>query len=128
MRWMLTAGGALGALAVVTGAFGAHALDGVLDARAAGWYDTAVTYHAGHALALVASGLLSLHGGTRSRPLAIAGIAFAVGIALFSGSLYAMAFTGWTALGMLTPFGGLALILGWTLFAVAAARLPAALS
>ena len=125
---MLTAGAALGALAVMTGAFGAHALDGVLDARAAGWYDTAVTYHAGHALALVACGLLSLHAGARNRALAIAGTAFLVGIALFSGSLYAMAFTGWTALGMVTPLGGLALIAGWILFAVAAARLPAALS
>ena len=125
VRRMLVGGAALGALAVASGAFGAHALEGVLDERARGWYDTAVTYHAGHALALVACGLLALHvGRAGSRALAVAGVAFAAGIALFSGSLYLMAFTGWTRLGMITPLGGVALIAGWIAFAVAAARLP----
>ena len=129
---MLVAGAVLGALAVASGAFGAHALDGVLDARARGWYDTAVTYHASHAPALLACGLLypraAAPPGRARVPLGLAAIAFLAGVALFSGSLYAMAFTGLTALGMITPLGGLALIVGWTLLAVAAARLPATLS
>lgn len=135
MKWMLVCGAALGALAVASGAFGAHALQGVLSERAHGWYDTAVTYHAGHALALLACGLLSLHVGalggaasTASTPLTVAALAFLGGIVVFSGSLYLMAFTGWTRLGMLTPLGGLALIGGWIALGVAALRLPGPVS
>ena len=146
MKGMLAGGAALGALGVALGAFGAHALEGLLSARALGWYDTAVTYHATHALALLACGLLSglsgLSGpagaghpgtdparglGTR-RACRIAAIAFALGIVLFSGSLYLMAFSGWTRLGMITPLGGVALIVGWSFLTLAALRLPDALS
>lgn len=127
MRWLLLTAALLGALAVGTGAFGAHALQGVLSERARGWYDTAVTYHATHALALFGCGLLSLHvdpdSSSRSA-LAAAGIVLVIGIVLFSGSLYLMAFTGWTRLGMITPIGGLALIIGWLALALACCRLP----
>ena len=129
MKWMLISGAVLGALAVASGAFGAHALQGVLSERARGWYDTAVTYHAGHALALLACGLLAAHVGTDgpgSGTLRLAAGAFLGGVAVFSGSLYLMAFTGWTRLGMITPIGGALLIAGWLALAVAAARLPAA--
>ena len=148
---MLVGGASLGALGVACGAFGAHALEGMLSERALGWYDTAVTYHAGHALALLACGLLgtlsSMPAAGRAREVGsgeargqgdrghrcrracrIAGIAFAIGVVLFSGSLYLMAFTGWTRLGIVTPFGGLALIAGWSFLALAALRLPDALS
>jgi len=127
MRWLLLTAALLGALAVGTGAFGAHALQGVLSERARGWYDTAVTYHATHALALFGCGLLSLHvkpdSSSRSA-LAAAGIVLVIGIVLFSGSLYLMAFTGWTRLGMITPIGGLALIIGWLALALACWRIP----
>ncbi len=124
-RWMLLLASLLGATAVMSGAFGAHALQGVLDERAGGWYDTAVTYHARHALALLACGLLSLHIGTGqgSTSIRIAGICFTAGTLLFSGSLYLMAFTHITRLGMITPLGGLLLIIGWLSLAVAAMRL-----
>ena len=145
MKWMLSGGAILGALAVAGGAFGAHALEGLLSARALGWYDTAVTYHATHALALFGCGLLARQTSapiadptadpTVVRPAAVpsatlrlAALAFVGGVALFSGSLYAMAFTGWTRLGMVTPFGGLLLIVGWGALAVAAARLPSDVS
>ena len=138
MRWMLAGGALLGALAVASGAFGAHALQGVLSERARIWYDTAVTYHARHALALLACGLLSGHAlaphgaGAPSAPavtaLGVAAFAFVGGIALFSGSLYVMAFTGWTRLGIVTPLGGLALVVGWIALAVAAVRLPLGVS
>ncbi|ASJ72212.1 hypothetical protein IMCC3135_10590 [Granulosicoccus antarcticus IMCC3135] len=122
---MLVIGAVLGALGVMSGAFGAHALQGLLSDKAQGWYGTAVTYHAGHALALLACGLLSLHTGQGpgSRWLQIAGICFTSGTFVFSGSLYAMAFTGITRLGMITPIGGLLLIIAWCTLAVAASRL-----
>jgi uncharacterized membrane protein YgdD (TMEM256/DUF423 family) len=100
--------GIAGASAVLLGAFGAHALRGVLDARGAELWHTAVTYHAWHALALaVAAGL----GRGRSRRIAMA--AFVVGIVLFSGSLYALALGAPRWVGIITPFGGLAFVAGW---------------
>ena len=129
MQWILVTGSIFGALAVGSGAFGAHALQGVLDERARGWYDTAVTYHAGHALAIVACGLAALfassHTGSHSAAgwLSASAICFVLGIVIFSGSLYTMAFTGITRLGMITPVGGLFLIIGWLLLAFGAGKL-----
>lgn len=100
--------GVTGASAVLLGAFGAHALRGVLDARGSELWRTAVDYHVWHALALaVAAGL----GHGRSRRLAM--FAFAAGIVLFSGSLYALALGAPRWVGILTPFGGLAFVVGW---------------
>jgi len=100
--------GIAGASAVLLGAFGAHALRGVLDARGAELWHTGVNYQAWHALALaVATGL----GCGRSRRVAMA--AFAVGIVLFSGSLYALALGAPRWVGVITPFGGLAFVAGW---------------
>lgn len=128
-QWILVTGAIFGALAVATGAFGAHALQAVLDDRARGWYDTAVTYHAGHALAMVACGLAALYTGMHTDPgnaarwLNASGICFALGIIVFSGSLYTMAFTGITRLGMITPIGGLFLIIAWLCLAIGASKL-----
>lgn len=100
-----------GAGAVASGAFGAHALRDVLDARALGIWRTAVDYQSWHALALLATALLA-----RDRPpsvLRVAAVAFALGIVLFSGSLYALALGAPGAFGALTPFGGAAFIAGW---------------
>ena len=100
--------GVAGASAVLLGAFGAHALRDVLDMHSRDLWQTAVNYHVWHALALaLAIGL----GRGRSGRFAIA--AFAIGIVLFSGSLYALALGAprWT--GIITPFGGLAFIAGW---------------
>ena len=100
--------GVAGASAVLLGAFGAHALRGVLDADHHELWHTAVNYHAWHALALVlATGL----GQGRGRRVAI--MAFAFGIVLFSGSLYALALGAPRWVGIITPFGGLAFIAGW---------------
>jgi uncharacterized membrane protein YgdD (TMEM256/DUF423 family) len=114
-----------GFLAVLLGAFGAHALrarfaaleDG---ARRLEWWQTATTYHLGHALALGLAAFVVQKGGT---PATAAGFSFLAGIALFSGSLYVMALTGVRALGAVTPFGGLAFLAGWALLLVAALRL-----
>lgn len=100
--------GVAGASAVLFGAFGAHALRGVLDADHRELWHTAVEYHFWHALAL---GLAAWVGRGRAGRCAVG--AFAIGIVLFSGSLYALALGAprWT--GIVTPFGGVAFIVGW---------------
>jgi uncharacterized membrane protein YgdD (TMEM256/DUF423 family) len=105
--------GLAGASAVILGAFGAHALRGVLDARGSELWHTAVSYHFWHALAL---GLAVVGGAGRARCMAAG--AFAAGIVLFSGSLYALALgaPNWT--GLVTPFGGVAFIAGWVALAL----------
>jgi uncharacterized membrane protein YgdD (TMEM256/DUF423 family) len=100
--------GVAGASAVLLGAFGAHALRGTLDAQAVELWHTAVNYHMWHALALTLAVVFG-----RGRSAAVARFAFAFGIVLFSGSLYALALGAprWT--GIVTPFGGVAFIVGW---------------
>jgi uncharacterized membrane protein YgdD (TMEM256/DUF423 family) len=80
-----------------------------VDAKALAWWDTAVRYHLLHALALVLAGIL----GRRGARVRLAGWGFLLGIALFSGTLYAMALGGPHWLGMVTPVGGVGLLLGW---------------
>jgi uncharacterized membrane protein YgdD (TMEM256/DUF423 family) len=99
---------ALGALAVVLGAFGAHALRGQLDVASLQLWHTADDYQFWHALAL-----LGLACAPASRWRAAGSIAFAMGIVLFCGSLYALALGAPRWIGAITPVGGLGLILGW---------------
>lgn len=107
----------LGAAAVVTGALGLHALRAALGGRFEIW-ETAVRYQLVHALALAAVGLVAERQPSRWAAWS-AGLMIA-GIALFSGSLYALALGAPRAAGLVTPFGGLALIAGWLALAVAA--------
>jgi len=100
--------GVAGASAVLLGAFGAHALRGMLDARASELWHTAVNYHMWHALSLAVAARLG-----RGRSGRVATAAFAVGIVLFSGSLYALALGAPRWVGIMTPFGGLAFVVGW---------------
>ena len=109
------------AAAVGGGAFGAHALKSRLSADALAIWQTAVTYHAWHALGLLAVGLLMLHWPERS-DLGWAGWLLVLGIALFSGSLYALARTGVRGLGAIAPIGGVAFIAGWVVLAWAVWR------
>jgi len=113
-----------GMLAVITGAFGAHALKGKLDAYALGVFDTAVQYHFYHSLALLAVGIIAL-----SQPqttlLKSSGWLFAIGIVVFSGSLYLLSLTGVRWLGAITPLGGLAFIGGWACLAATGWKLLA---
>ena len=100
--------GVVGASAVLLGAFGAHALRDVLDARGVELWHTAVNYHVWHALALVLA-----VGFGRGRSARLAAWAFVLGIVLFSGSLYALALGAPRWCGVITPFGGLAFVVGW---------------
>jgi len=102
--------------AVALGAFGAHALKGRLAPDLAGVWQTAVQYHAWHALALLGVGLLLLHR-PDLRHAGWAGALFVAGIVLFSGSLYALALTGMRGFGAVTPAGGVAFLAGWGLLA-----------
>jgi uncharacterized membrane protein YgdD (TMEM256/DUF423 family) len=100
--------GAAGASAVLLGAFGAHGLRGTLDVAHYELWHTAVEYHFWHALALA----LAVFCG-RQKASRVASIAFGLGIVLFSGSLYALALGGYRLLGVVTPLGGVAFIVGW---------------
>ncbi len=104
-------------LAVVLGAFGAHALKGVLDRDQLAVWQTAVTYQMWHALGLILVAHLGDEPWSRW-----SGRLMAAGILLFSGSLYLMVLSGTPALGMITPFGGLAFITAWFLLAWSAWR------
>ncbi len=99
--------------AVLFGALGAHALEGILTERATvkAW-ETAVLYHLAHAVALFALGVWS---GSResSRSCTWAAACWTGGIILFSGSLYALALGGPRVLGPVTPLGGLLFLAGW---------------
>ena len=106
-------GAALGVLAVVAGAFGAHALQGRLADKALATYEIAVRYQIYHALALVLCGLLAERGWRTAGAVRT----FAAGTLVFSGSLYALVLTGATWLGAVTPVGGVLLVLGWVLLA-----------
>jgi uncharacterized membrane protein YgdD (TMEM256/DUF423 family) len=108
-------------VAVGAGAFGAHALRVRLGPELLAVWQTAVQYHFGHALGLLAVGvLLRIEPGRRG--LAAAGWLLVAGVALFSGSLYLMALTGARALGMVTPVGGVVLLAAWATLAAALAR------
>jgi len=106
----------LAGLAVAAGAFGAHALRGRLDPAAESAFETAVRYQLVHTLALLfASERATKQSSTWAR---YAAIAFVAGIALFSGSLYALALGAPRAVGFVTPLGGLSFLAGWALLAV----------
>jgi uncharacterized membrane protein YgdD (TMEM256/DUF423 family) len=108
-------------LAVALGAFGAHALKARLSADMTAVWQTAVQYHAWHALALFGLGLLMLHWPERA-DLRVASWLLLAGIVLFSGSLYALALTGVRGLGAVTPVGGVLFLAGWLVLAWAVAR------
>ena len=99
-------------LAVVLGAFGAHALRDRLGPQILAIYETGVRYQVYHAFALLIVGLLR-GSAARSPWIDAAGWFFVIGIAVFSGSLYLLSVSGARWLGAITPVGGLAFILGW---------------
>ena len=111
-------GALMGGIGVAIGAFGAHGLRGRLSPEMLAVFETGVRYHMYHALAilLTAAVMPRLDG----RAVVVAGWSFMAGILLFSGSLYALALSGVTTLGAITPLGGVAFLIGWISLAVAA--------
>lgn len=101
-----------GFLAVALGAFGAHGLKKRLTPDMLDVYQTAVSYHFTHTLALLACALLMMHW-QKTTSLVISASAFAIGIVIFSGSLYVLSISGIRWLGAITPIGGVAFMIGW---------------
>ncbi len=120
MRPWLSLGAASAFLAVAAGAFAAHALKQRLAPEMLEVFETGARYQMYHALALVLVGLFVAQ---RPGPLgSAAGWLFIAGTVLFSFSLYALALTGVRKLGIITPFGGVAFLAGWAVFAIAALK------
>jgi uncharacterized membrane protein YgdD (TMEM256/DUF423 family) len=121
MNWTAV-GAALMALAVCTGAFGAHGLKGRLDAYSMTVYEKAVFYHFVHALGILLVALLARTSAITPAGQTRVAWLLLIGIIIFSGSLYALAVTGVRMLGAITPIGGLAFIIGWLLLVYEALR------
>lgn len=118
---LLISGSLFLALAVCFGAFGAHIVEGMLTPERFEVYQTGVSYHFYHSFGLLAAGILSLHF-QNSRWFRLSGIFLLSGILIFSGSLYLLTLTDTSWLGMITPIGGIAFILGWSFLAIGVAK------
>ena len=118
--WLLLSAFA-GFTGVALGAFAAHGLKQRLTPEYLAVFQTGTHYQLIHALALFGVGLLAMH--TPGRLVNLAGGAFALGILLFSGSLYLLTLSGIGKLGIITPFGGLAFLVGWLCLGLSAWKL-----
>lgn len=98
------------AIAVMVGAFGAHGLEGKVSEMALKTYQTGVTYHFYHALAILIIGLFELQTKIRFK---VPTTFFLLGILLFSSNCYFYALTEVRAFAMVVPLGGLSFIVGW---------------
>ncbi|GAB7389375.1 DUF423 domain-containing protein [Bacillaceae bacterium] len=107
-------------LSIALGAFGAHGLKSVLPPERLAVYETGVEYHMLHSLALILVAVLSDKLGNGKSLAKASGWLIFAGILLFSGSLYVLTFTGAGMWGIVTPFGGVAFLLGWLSLALAA--------
>jgi uncharacterized membrane protein YgdD (TMEM256/DUF423 family) len=113
-------GAFIGGLAVAAGAFGAHALQTRLAPDRLVLFELAARYQLMHALALLATAWAAQRWpGTM---ISAAGWLFVVGVLIFCGTIYALAFGAPRILGAITPIGGMSLIIGWVLLALAALR------
>lgn len=117
MQLFILLGCSLMALAVVLGAFGAHALKSKLAPDKLKVYETGVQYHIAHALGLILVGLL-VDQFPEAGMIATGGWFMAAGIVLFSGSLYVLSVAKARFLGPVTPLGGLSFIIGWILVGI----------
>lgn len=116
----LLIGSLAGFLGVAAGAFGAHGLRNRLSPDMLSVFETAVRYQMYHVFALLMTAAVIGRAGD-ARLLTIAGWSFFAGVVLFSGSLYALALTGVSGLGAITPLGGLAFLVGWACLGIFAA-------
>ncbi|AKS70000.1 membrane protein [Staphylococcus schleiferi] len=113
--------GALNALmAVGTGAFGAHALDGKLSEHYMSVWEKATMYQMHHGLGLILIGII---GGALHLNVGWAGWLMFIGIVCFSGSLYILSLTQVSILGAITPIGGVLFVISWLMLAIAAFKL-----
>ena len=119
-RLLISIAATYGLVAVLLGAFAAHGLKEVLSASSLASWQTGLTYQMTHALVLLLIGLWLRQGG--SNLVKVAGVLFAIGVLVFSGSIYALVLLQVSWLGPATPLGGLCLIAGWGCMLVAAVQ------
>ena len=112
---IISTGAILGMIAIILGAFGAHALKKVLSMEELSTFETGVRYQMYHALFLIFIGIINeLSQKTKKTIYNL--VLF--GVLLFSGSIYLLATNSLTSfdfkvIGFITPIGGLLLILAW---------------
>ena len=123
MRLFLALGAIFGGLSVAAGAFASHALRSQLSDRLLAVFETGTRYQMYHALALILVALLLGRATEGQGWLVASGTAMTLGILLFSGSLYALSFTGIKMLGAVTPLGGVAFLVGWGCLAFSAFKM-----
>lgn len=121
LRSFLMLAAFFGFTGVGLGAFAAHGLKSRLSPEYLAIFHTGVLYQLIHALALLGVAVLTAQ--LPGKLVTWAGFSFALGILLFSGSLYVLTLTGFSKLGIVTPFGGLAFLVGWALLGMTAWRL-----
>ncbi len=119
-EFILIMGGAYGALAVIFGAFGAHALKKVLDVEQLKSFETGVKYQMYHALLLILVGIIFPFTGFSQN---LMGWFLLLGVFFFSFSIYGLVLSSakgrkMSFLGPVTPLGGLLLVMGWILFTI----------
>ncbi|BAZ80271.1 DUF423 domain-containing protein [Sphaerospermopsis kisseleviana CS-549] len=119
----LTIAAIFGGLSVAAGAFGAHALREKVSERMLEIFDTGARYQMYHALALLLVAILISRFETPPTTLLASGWLFIIGVVIFSGSLYAITFSGIKSLGAIAPLGGVSLMAGWAALAITAATI-----
>ena len=119
-RVFLVLGAINSILAIILGAFGSHILEMTLTDKMLSTFQVGVDYQFYHSLALILTGITAQQ--LRDSLICISGWLFFIGIFIFSGSLYVISLTGITAVGVITPIGGILWILAWALFALAALK------
>jgi len=119
-RSLMAIGATLAGIAVANGAFGAHGLRDVIDPQAMQLWKSAVDYQMHHALGVIALGLSAVVIPEERHPaIRRSAAALLTGMALFCGSLYCLALGAPRAVGMITPIGGVGLLVGWFLWVTA---------
>lgn len=112
--------GISGCMAVVLGAFGAHALKESLSPDMLATFETGVRYQMFHVVGILAVAWLGSHTPAAQKFARFAGWCFVAGTIFFSMSLYLLALTGERWLGAITPIGGVLFMAGWILLALSA--------
>ncbi|MGJ3250764.1 MAG: DUF423 domain-containing protein [Elainellaceae cyanobacterium] len=123
IRIFLAIAAVFGGLSVAGGAFATHALRNTLSDRSLEIFETGTRYQMYHAIALLFVALLLSRAESAHALITASGVAFIVGVVIFSGSLYALSISGIKWLGAIAPLGGLSLIVGWGCLAIAAVSL-----
>ena len=115
MKLFLLLGSIFAAISILFGAFGAHILKEKLSSDQLVVFEIATRYMMYHSFGLLIFGLLGYI--LNEEIINVPGIMMVVGIVIFSGSLYLVALGGFKKFGMITPIGGVVLIVSWLIFA-----------